>query len=550
LISRLLIRNFRSIEHCDLSLRNLNAFVGENNAGKTNILRALKTVLGGSYVSDRSFSVEDYHCHDTEKDIEISLFFDPPLTYQKYGQTYEIPQLQYLVTSYKRNTSKAKKGDVRFVQQCLGSDGELITVLSEAPKAGKKNEYEKLATIPAEIRDQLPVIYIGTDRSLEDQLPSKSTSVLFKLFLDVDKAIKTTEFEPDTNEPKRSHHDIFLERLAEALNALKVKEFTDLEELLRTKALENLGLDPSDPNNDLKFEFSLFNSLDFLKAIELSFRERGKLISADCMGDGTKNALILALFQAYEATKKQGAIFLIEEPEIFLHPHRRRHFYKTLKNISVNNQVLYTTHSPEFVDVADYQNLHLVCKSPNGQTYTRRTNSKRTEKEIEDLRSKIDVKRSEIFFANHVYLVEGDTEELALPEYAKRLGIDLDSIGHTIVNVRGKPSILSFAEILFSFGIPFSIMFDTDPTKTAKDNLELNDKLRNLADANVTVTEMNPDFEGVVSRHLGQERYNDLLNKFPHTSKQIKQRLIAIQPDVSASDEIRKFFGLEPQNVS
>jgi predicted ATP-dependent endonuclease of OLD family len=55
--------------------------------------------------------------------------------------------------------------------------------------------------------------------------------------------------------------------------------------------------------------------------------------------------------------------------------------------------------------------------------------------------------RSELFFASRVLFVEGDTEKLALPEYAKRLGLDLDRVGATIVEVGGKRNLREFAEI-------------------------------------------------------------------------------------------------------
>jgi putative ATP-dependent endonuclease of the OLD family len=46
-VSRLFIENFRSIERLDLSFRpGVNILVGRNNAGKSNIIRALDVLLG------------------------------------------------------------------------------------------------------------------------------------------------------------------------------------------------------------------------------------------------------------------------------------------------------------------------------------------------------------------------------------------------------------------------------------------------------------------------------------------------------------------------
>ena len=46
-VSRLFIRNFRNFRLCDLALRKgVTCFIGENNAGKSNLIDAVRLVLG------------------------------------------------------------------------------------------------------------------------------------------------------------------------------------------------------------------------------------------------------------------------------------------------------------------------------------------------------------------------------------------------------------------------------------------------------------------------------------------------------------------------
>ncbi len=59
-------------------------------------------------------------------------------------------------------------------------------------------------------------------------------------------------------------------------------------------------------------------------------------------------------------------------------------------------------------------------------------------------------------------IVEGDTEKLAIPEYAKRLKRDLDGAGETIIEVGGKRNLPSFLDSAESLKIPVGIVYDED----------------------------------------------------------------------------------------
>lgn len=105
----------------------------------------------------------------------------------------------------------------------------------------------------------------------------------------------------------------------------------------------------------LDFSFQPFDTMDFYKMLDLQVREGGVAISATELGDGVQNAIVLAILRAFEERRKRGAILLIEEPEMFLHPQMQRSLYNTLREIGATNQVIYATHSPHFVAVPQWQ---------------------------------------------------------------------------------------------------------------------------------------------------------------------------------------------------
>lgn len=246
-----------------------------------------------------------------------------------------------------------------------------------------------------------------------------------------------------------------------------------------------------------------------------------------------QNALVIAILQAFEERRKQGAILLLEEPEMFLHPQMQRSLYKTLREIGKSNQLIYATHSPHFVSVPDYSDVRLVRKGANGTGVVMSdlpTNAKRQEKLIKEL----DPERNELFFATRLLIVEGDTEKLALPEYARRLKIDLDRQGATIVEVGGKRNIPEFANIALSFKIPVGILYDEDSSdfKDRRDDEKLFNKTLDgfgRADRSCKVWRFSRKYEDHLRKALGEAKYQELCQKYPEVGKPTRARLIAAE---------------------
>ena len=63
-IAKIKIENFRSIKNLEIDLSQICALVGQNNAGKSNILMALQKVLARDWVTVNVFDEDD------RKDIE------------------------------------------------------------------------------------------------------------------------------------------------------------------------------------------------------------------------------------------------------------------------------------------------------------------------------------------------------------------------------------------------------------------------------------------------------------------------------------------------
>ncbi len=67
-IARVHIENYRSIKELDFKPGPYCVLIGENNSGKSNILRALSIALGEAWPTERMFSEEDFYNQDTSND--------------------------------------------------------------------------------------------------------------------------------------------------------------------------------------------------------------------------------------------------------------------------------------------------------------------------------------------------------------------------------------------------------------------------------------------------------------------------------------------------
>ena len=214
--------------------------------------------------------------------------------------------------------------------------------------------------------------------------------------------------------------------------------------------------------------------------------------------------------------KKQGALFLIEEPEMYLHPQMQRSLYKTIRQIGESNQVIYITHSPHFITIPEFNEIILVSKNGEG-THIKKSTLNADEGLKNKFRKELDPERNEMFFAKKLLIVEGDTEKMAFPEFAKRMKIDFDSVGSTIIEVGGKRNLIDFVELALSLEIPVGLVYDTDSSdfgKTEKEEEEkYNEHLNSYAKKSVQVFVFEKNYEDECRKYYTEKNISRILSK-------------------------------------
>jgi putative ATP-dependent endonuclease of OLD family len=182
----------------------------------------------------------------------------------------------------------------------------------------------------------------------------------------------------------------------------------------------------------------------------------------------------------------------IEEPELYQHPNRQRHLSKILyklatggiKGVAEQTQVIYSTHSPLFVDIDRFKHVRLIRKTLVENDKPKQTKVFQTTlDDIAEIIEKADYKpkgtysgdtlqprlktlmtpwMNEGFFADLVVLVEGEEDRAAILGVASTLGYDLESLGISVIPCMGKNNVDRPTAIFRKLQIPVYAIWDSD----------------------------------------------------------------------------------------
>jgi hypothetical protein len=230
----------------------------------------------------------------------------------------------------------------------------------------------------------------------------------------------------------------------------------------------------------------------------------------------------LAVLEAVESCRSQGLgglLLLIEEPELYLRPQAQRYLYRLLREFSLaGNQVIYSTHSPAFLNVTRMDELVFVERLPGTGTHALQPEPVSADDDFRVM-TEFDAARSELFLAHAVVLVEGLTEKLVLPFVFAALGHDVDREAISIVECGGKPNIPLFARICKATGIPFVVVHDSDRKtsgRLAPAEQALNALIAETAGEERVIV-LDPDFEAVAGlaghRHKPEHAWREFAER-------------------------------------
>lgn len=535
------VKNFRSLKNVIVKFDEATILIGENNAGKSTVLDALRIALSRT-AGRTSFEEFDFYMDEettSPKDsegISIVLTFEERTAgeWEGYISDTFVDAIQY------------PEGDKAVVYLRVSAKYNEVFAEIEAKTEFLNNNFEPIS---GKIQNQVnkflaicPVFYLQALREIKDVFGAKSPlwgKFMKKATIPKDK-IKEIQDQIENLNKEIISNDENLSSLVDELQKIqRVMDFSR-DELVSINAVP-------------------LKSWDLLSKAQVVLNNGTSTMDfpLEKHGQGTQSVSAILLFKAYISillkelnSDAAEAILTLEEPEAHLHPQAIRALQKSIAEIAC--QKIITTHSPYFIQNVDIRNVRYI-KKEQGATLVSQIVDQYSFKvveikvglrhaaeafseilEIDDVNNMVTIKkpienavegtirgcctpiegtiedvinearnifsveelhsinmciqknRGDILFARKWFLYEGQTEEVLLPYFARLMERDFDEHGISGIMYRNNGSAKAFVKLAKVLGIPWLVLGDNDQQgeKTKKevkscgyDEATINDKV-------------------------------------------------------------------------
>lgn len=452
------VKSYRSITEATLdNIQNYGVFVGPNNAGKSNLLRAiyisLSIALEGDFQRARRNRQYSYayrgENYNWERDIPVNLRENKGAS-TTFKLTFEFSDEEKADFRQKFNINLTKSLQMKF--QLFSNRTEYNIIM---PGRAKKPMEEKMQDIGLFIRSKLDYEYIPCVRS------SELTNEYFSRLL-------SKEFRQlDGNEE--------YQRCLQTIQELQLPIVQGLENKLSVSLktfLPNIKGVSLQNTNYLDTGLRFYSSRGRSAPINI---DDGDITPIDEKGDGIKSLAAIALIESisFENLEGRSLILCIEEPEAHLHPDAIHSLRTVLFELSERSgvQVIISTHSPLLIDRDKFSNNVIV-----GDNHRIHPCSC-----VEDVRQVLGVRISDNLAATKVVLVEGESDKRYFETLCKqRLSLrqKLEDNSLQFVNVHSASKMDFQIRMYNSIMVSTLVLLDSDSSGIASANALMAAKIK------------------------------------------------------------------------
>lgn len=520
-ISNLKIHNWRSIKDIEISFEELMIFIGQNNCGKSNVLYSLLFFFGQIKVGDLDFNGNEEELYVEVKFIDLDendkrqfkkyLNADNSIIIRKRaakdgGNSYhgyiQSPTFDWLKEENIGNYLSRDAVQTLPINTFLPATGrvtkELLKKAQEDYILANKDDIEfnyqlesgpflGLKSVAQGIFGE--VYFVPAVKAASDELNVKGNALFNQLYSSVIQKLSQHNEQYKTAKQQVKNLVKSLNKLDETgqANTARPQEISSLETRIQNELASwntSIEIEVTPPDIDEVFRVGTNVWVDDGIRTDISRK-----------GHGLQRTMIFALIKAYsqllkeereaeeEAEREANAqntdaieefkrksskstFFIFEEPELYLHPQAQRELFNSLQELSrSSNQIIIATHSSFFVDLELYKSICIVRKNDlNSGTIIIQNNENLfadfDEKQKFNMVYWINPDRGELFFANKVILLEGQTDKTVIPYLAKQL--ECFRFDYTLIDCGSKDAIPVYTTLLNRFKLKYVVVYDKD----------------------------------------------------------------------------------------
>jgi putative ATP-dependent endonuclease of the OLD family len=475
-ISKVSLINYRNFANAKFVFhKGINTIIGENGSGKTNVFRAIRLLLEDASIQyayklnesdfNRNIGKDNWKGHWIIVSIEFDEINNEEAIQSLFIHGVGIAEKDYVKKAtynlffrpkidIRKKLSELKEGDKKGLKKLLESltikDGYETVFTGKStgdfnnPEVYKElvGDFEKVKfpslidsskfgiKIPHQlsVSNEVSFTFIQALRDVVNDFHNNRTNPLLVLLKNKSGEIKDADYKP-------------ISELVKDLND-KIETLNDVQNIRKDiKSTIQDAVGQTYSPSSLSIKSNLSDEADkLLQSLKLYIGEPDEDYEGGIhelsLGGANLIFLTLKLLEfKYRKSKDTFANFLvIEEPEAHIHNHIQKTLFDKLDY--GDTQIIYSTHSTQISEVSNVENINILAKKQNlAEVYQPSTGLQ--PENINEVQRYLDAVRTNLLFAKGVILVEGDAEEILIPQMVKQVfGVSLDELGISLINIR------------------------------------------------------------------------------------------------------------------